>query len=105
VAVDGVWIAIGCSDHLYTKHMTADNYSAIVNSHILQFTAPRTKSSQSIVFSSRCLVTAFDGGRPCYSGFSTIPVAEVPASDSDDLQGLNRSCPHSVTNSLLTSLN
>jgi hypothetical protein len=45
----GFGLVIGFTEHL--QIITTSNYSAIANSHILQFTTARTKSSQSDVHS------------------------------------------------------
>jgi hypothetical protein len=50
----GFGLVIGCIDHL--QIVTTSNYSAIANSHNLQFTAAHTKYSQ-FVFTSRFLLT------------------------------------------------
>jgi hypothetical protein len=50
----GSGLVLGFSEHLQT--ITAHNYSAITNSHTLQFAAAHTKSSRSAVFTSHCLV-------------------------------------------------
>jgi hypothetical protein len=63
---------------------TTSNYSTNVNSHTLQFTAAHTRSSQSAVFSSRSLVSTSNGRR-----FWTIPVPQLPASNSNTSQRLN----------------
>jgi ABC-type lipoprotein release transport system permease subunit len=47
-------LVIGYIDHL--QNVTTSNYSAIANSHILQFTIAHIKHSQSVVFTSRFLV-------------------------------------------------
>jgi hypothetical protein len=57
--------------------VTTSNYSAIANSHTLQYTISRTKSSVCRVFTSRCLVKAFNGGRSLYSGFPNYPRASA----------------------------
>jgi hypothetical protein len=49
VIIDGVEIIIGYIELL--QSITTSNYSAIANSHTLQFTTARTKSSQSAVSS------------------------------------------------------
>jgi hypothetical protein len=43
-------LVIGFIEHL--QNVTTINYSAIANSHTLQFTRARTKSSQSVVSTS-----------------------------------------------------
>jgi hypothetical protein len=50
----GFGLLIGFIEHLHI--VTASNYSANANSHTLQFTTASMKSSQSAVFTSRCLV-------------------------------------------------
>jgi hypothetical protein len=51
----GFGLIIQVIEHL--QIVTTSNYSAITNSHTLQFTTARTKSSQSDIFISHCLVT------------------------------------------------
>jgi hypothetical protein len=48
VTIDGVWIGNWICWTL--TELTTNNYSVIANSHILQFTTARTKSSQCAVF-------------------------------------------------------
>jgi hypothetical protein len=45
----GFGLVIGFTEHL--RNVTANNYSANANSHLLQFTSTRTKPSQSAVSS------------------------------------------------------
>jgi hypothetical protein len=52
----GMGLINGSIEHVET--VTISNYSAIANSHTLQFSTARIKSSQSAVFTSRYLVTA-----------------------------------------------
>jgi hypothetical protein len=66
---------IGFIEHL--QIVTTSNYSAIANSHTLQFITARSKSSQSAVFNSRCLVTASNDGRSPYSVFPNYPRASA----------------------------
>jgi hypothetical protein len=47
VIIDGFGSVIGFIEHL--RIVTTSNYSLIANSHTLQFTTARTKSSQSTV--------------------------------------------------------
>jgi hypothetical protein len=56
--------------NIYTQLVTTSNYSVITDSHTLQFTTARTNSSQSDVFTSRCLVTSSNGRR---SPFLSVP--------------------------------
>jgi hypothetical protein len=49
-------LVIGFIEHL--QIVTTSNYSAIANSHTLQFTTARKKYSVCCVFASRCLVAA-----------------------------------------------
>jgi hypothetical protein len=52
VTVDGFGLVSGSVEHLQNlQSVTTSNYSAIANSHTLQFTTTRTKSSQSAVSS------------------------------------------------------
>jgi hypothetical protein len=55
----GFGLVTGFIEHLYTQLVTTSNYSAIANSHALQFIRACTKSSQS-AFTSRFLVTDGD---------------------------------------------
>jgi hypothetical protein len=66
---------IGFTDHL--QIVTTSNYSAMANLHTLQITRARTKSSQSAVFTSRCLVATSNSGRSPYYGFSNYPCASA----------------------------
>jgi hypothetical protein len=47
VTIEGVWIGNWVFDHL--QMVTTSNYSAIANSHALQFTTAHTMSFQSAV--------------------------------------------------------
>jgi hypothetical protein len=49
VIIDGFGLVIGFTKYL--QIVTTSNYSAVANSHTLQFTTARTKSSQPAVFS------------------------------------------------------
>jgi hypothetical protein len=70
----GFGLRIGFIDHL--QIVITSNYSAIANSHTPQFTVASTKSSWvCYVFTNRCVVTAFNGGRCPYSGFPNCPCA------------------------------
>jgi hypothetical protein len=91
VTTDGVCIA----NWIYWT-LTERNYSAIANSHTLQFTIARIKPSQSAIFTSRCLVTASNGGRS-----RTIPVPQLP---SFYQQRLTRTKPQQSSNSLTNQL-
>jgi hypothetical protein len=80
------------------------NYSSIANSHTLQFTTARTNTFQSALSSPvvawRRLSTA-----DVYLSLSsrTIPVPQLPASNSSGSQGLN--CIRPLTNLLTNSFN
>jgi hypothetical protein len=54
VTIDGFVLVAGFTEHL--QMVTTSNYSAIADSHTLQFTTAHTKPSQ-FVFTSRLLVT------------------------------------------------
>jgi hypothetical protein len=56
--------------------VTTSDYSAIGNSHTRQFIRARTKISQ-FAFTSRCLLTAFKGGRSSSCGFQNCPRASA----------------------------
>jgi hypothetical protein len=82
-------LVIGFIEHFYTQLVTTRNYSAIANSHTLQFTTARTYVfSSCCVFTNRFLVTASNGGRSPSSEFS-----KLPASHSNSSQGLNCGSP------------
>jgi hypothetical protein len=49
VTIDGFGLVTGFIEHL--QIVTTSNYNAIANSHTLQLTTARTKSSHSAVFS------------------------------------------------------
>jgi hypothetical protein len=55
VTIDGFGLVIAYIECLQT--VTTSNYSAVANSHTLQFNAARSKSSVIYVFTSRFLVT------------------------------------------------
>jgi hypothetical protein len=95
MTIDGDGLVIGFIDYL--QIVITSNYSAIANSHILQFTTASTKSSQSAVFTSRCVVTASNVERS-----RTTPVPQLPPSNSNGSQALNVSNPltHLRTNQL-----
>jgi hypothetical protein len=67
VTIDGIFLlVIGFIEHL--QIVTTSNYSAVANSHTLQFTTARTKSSHSFFsLSSRCLATASNAVDPSFS--------------------------------------
>jgi hypothetical protein len=48
------------------RSVTTSNYICFTNSRTLQFTTARTESSQSAVFTSRCLVATSNGGHSPY---------------------------------------
>jgi hypothetical protein len=52
------------------------------------------------VFSSRCLVTASNGGRSAIWVPELSPVVQLPGCNTSDSQELNRRCPHTLTNQL-----
>jgi hypothetical protein len=62
----GFGLIIGFADNL--QIVTTSNYNTISNSHDQQFS---TAFSVCCVFTSRCLVTASNGGRSPYSAFPT----------------------------------
>jgi hypothetical protein len=47
----GLGLVIGFIEHLHTQLLSTSNYSVIANSHTVQFTTERSKSSQSVVSS------------------------------------------------------
>jgi hypothetical protein len=68
----GFGLVIGFIDYL--QIVTTSNFSAIANSHTLQFTTRHTKYFPACgVFTSRFLVTAFNSGSSSYSGFPNYP--------------------------------
>jgi uncharacterized paraquat-inducible protein A len=71
-------------------------YNDIANSHTLQFNTASTKSFLSVVFTSRCLVTASRADVALPLGSRTTPVPQLPASHS------NSSLPPN-SNTLLTA--
>jgi hypothetical protein len=92
LTIDGVWVG----NWIYWTLTDISYYSAIANSHTLQFITARTKSSQSAVFISHCTVTVYNSGHSHYSGFPNYPHAkcqQLPASNSNSSQGLNCSSP------------
>jgi hypothetical protein len=84
-------------EHLYTQHVTTSNYSAITYSHTLQFTTIHAVFLDCCVFTSRCSVTASNGGLSPYSALnSTVP--QIPTSNSSSSQQLSYT---SMNNSLM----
>jgi hypothetical protein len=77
---------------LYNLQSTITHTHTIVHSH---------------VSTSRFSVAASNGGRPPSSAFPNCPQPQLPASNSNSSQRLNRSCPvtNSPTNPPLTQLN
>jgi hypothetical protein len=66
----------------FTEHVQivtrTSNYSAVANSHTLQVTTERTKSSQSALFTSHCLVTASNAGASSASVFMPLLASDCP---------------------------
>jgi hypothetical protein len=93
-------LVIGFIDYL--QIVFTSNYSAIANSHTLQFTIAPTKSSQSAVSLSvvacQRLPTA---DVPLTLGSRNIPVPQLPASNSNGSQQLN--CSSLIVNRSLTN--
>jgi hypothetical protein len=56
----------------FLKTVNTSNYKYLTDSRTLQFTTARTESSQSAVFTSRCLVTASNAVDSSASGFSSL---------------------------------
>jgi hypothetical protein len=72
------------------RSVTTSNYNRFTNSHTLQFTTEHTRSSQLVtVFSSRCLVAAYNKGCSPSSGFPNYPRPQLPASNSSTSQQLS----------------
>jgi hypothetical protein len=65
VTNDGARLVIRFTEHL--QIVTTSKYSAITNSHTLHFSKARIESSQSAVFTGRCLVTASNAVDPSTS--------------------------------------
>jgi hypothetical protein len=84
-------LLIGFIDHLQIA--TTSNYSAIADSHTLQFTTARTKSSQSAVSSSVVWQRHPMTDLPLTLGSRTITVPQLPASNSNSSQRPNCSSP------------
>jgi hypothetical protein len=81
----GFGLEIEFTDHL--QIVTTSNYSAIANSHTLQFTTASTKPSQSAAFlpviawSQLSMVDV-----SLTLGSPTVPMPQLPASKSDSSQ-------------------
>jgi hypothetical protein len=71
----GFGLLIGYIDKL--QILTTSNRGTIANSHTLHFTTARTVFSVCCVFTSRCLVTASNGGRSPYAEFPNYPRASA----------------------------
>jgi hypothetical protein len=81
VTTDGVWIG---NRIYYTIPNLNYTDCALTVLHISQITIEHTRSSQSVkVFTSRCLVTAPNGGRSPSSGFRSCPRPQLLASHSN----------------------
>jgi hypothetical protein len=68
----GFGLVIGFTDYL--QIVTTSNYSAIANSHNLQFTTARTMSFHSAVVTSCCLVTVSKVDVPLTLGSRIVPM-------------------------------
>jgi hypothetical protein len=66
----GFGLIIGFIESL--QIVTTSKYSAVANSHTLQFITARTKSAQSAVFTSRCLVTTSNAVASSTSAFHVL---------------------------------
>jgi hypothetical protein len=81
VKVDGVFIG---NWNYHLPIVTTSNYSTIANSHTMQFTTACTKSSQSSVSTSRCLVTTSTSDVPLTLGSRIIPLPQLPTTAHND---------------------
>jgi hypothetical protein len=87
----------------FLQKVTTSNYRAFANSRTQQFTTSRTRSSQPAVSSPVIVLLRLPTADvPLPLGSRTIAVPQLPASNSNSSQGLNRSSPltHSLTNQL-----
>jgi hypothetical protein len=91
VTIDGV--SIGNWIYWPLGMVITSNYSALPNSCTRLLTTAHTKTFQSDVFTSRCLVAASNGGRSPYSGFPNYPRPQLPSSHSNSSQRPNCSSP------------
>jgi hypothetical protein len=92
----GFGLVIEFTGHL--EIVATGKYSAVANSHALQFTTARVLSVW-CVFISRCLVTASNGECSTYSSFPNYTRPQLPASNRRSSQELGPSSPltHSLT--------
>jgi hypothetical protein len=84
VTIDKIWIGNWIIEYL--QIVAIINYSAIANSHTVQFTTAATKSFH-CVFTSRCLVTASTADVLFTLGSPTTPVPQLPGVRSGDRGG------------------
>jgi hypothetical protein len=97
VAIDGVWIANWIIEHL--QNVTTNKYSGVANSRTLQLATTRTNSSQLAVSSPVVWYRLSMADLPLTLHPRTIPVSQLPASNSNRSEGLNgsNSLTHSVS--------
>jgi hypothetical protein len=94
----GFRLIIRFIEHLCTQFVTTSNCSAITNSHTLKFaTVHNYVFSVCCVFTSRCLVTASNGGRSPSAGF---PNCSLASAITFSQQQLTTTEPRQSSNSL-----
>jgi hypothetical protein len=100
VIIDGVWIG-----NWMCWTLTTRNYKwglcCYTVLHTSQIAIKHTRYSQSLtVFTSRCLVADFKGGRSRTYGFPNCSRPQLPPSNSNSSQRLNPSSPLTPTPNL-----
>jgi hypothetical protein len=80
----GFWLVIGFIEHL--QLVTTSKVYALTVLHMSQITLGHTRSSHYIVFfTSRCLLTAFNGGLSASSGFPNYSCASATSISQQQL--------------------
>jgi hypothetical protein len=83
------------------RSVTTSNFNRFTNSRTLQFNRARIKSSQSAVFTNRCLVATSNGRRYRYSGFPNCPRASATRNNN---RSQRPTCSSPLTAHQFTSL-
>jgi hypothetical protein len=81
----GFWLVIEFIEHL--QIITTNNYDSLIELHTPKINHGNCSTHKVLsVFTSRCLLAAFNGGRSPFSGFQNCPRPQLPASHFSQLQ-------------------